>query len=82
MTTLEEVSNRLSKLEGAYEHLATKEDVAKLEVRLAQMETRIVQVEGGIAQAETRLVKWMIGLMVSSVAVASAVALLITRLWG
>ena len=82
MTTLEEVSNRLSKLEGAYEHLATKEDVAKLEVRLAQMETRIVQVEGGIAQAETRIVKWMIGLMVSSVAVASAVALLITRLWG
>ena len=68
MTTQEEVSSRLSKLEGAYEHLATKEDVAKLEVRLAQMETRIV--------------KWMIGLMVSSVAVASAVALLVQRLWG
>ena len=82
MTTQQEISNRLSRLEGAYEHLATKEDVAKLEARMAQMEVRIVQMEVRIAQSETRIIKWMIGLMVSSVAVASAVALLVQRLWG
>ena len=38
-------TDRISRLEGAYEHLATKADVAQLEARMAQrmgeMETRL-----------------------------------------
>ncbi len=33
-----------------------------------------------LAELETRLVKWMIGMMVGSVAVASSIALLVQRL--
>ena len=34
MATVEEVSNRVSRMEGAYEHLATKADIADLKVWL------------------------------------------------
>lgn len=90
MTTPEE---RLSHLEGAYEHLATKADLQALETRMTQriaesdarsakqradMETRLTK---QIAEAETRTVKWMVGLMIGSViaatAIASAVALFV-----
>lgn len=47
MTTNTE--EHLSRLEGAYEHMATKADLAEL---------------------EARLIKWMIGLIIGSVAVA------------
>lgn len=46
MTTLSDTNtdtdtDRISRLEGAYEHLATKADVAQLEARMAEMETRL-----------------------------------------
>lgn len=63
MATAEE---RLSRLEGGYEHLATKADVADL--------------KGNIYQMETRLLRWMVGMMLSSVAIATTLALLIQRL--
>ena len=79
MTTSED---RLSRLEGAYEHLATKADLQALETRMvkqvADSETRMTK---QISESETRTVKWMVGLMIGSVvaatAIASAVALLV-----
>ncbi len=56
MTTVEE---RLSRLEGGYEHLATKADLANL---------------------KADLLKWMVGMMISSVALAVTVAIFIQRL--
>ena len=47
-------------------HYTTKADSAKLETK--------------IAQAETRLIKWMIGLMVGSIVSATAIATLIERI--
>lgn len=44
MATLSDTNtdaDRISRLEGAYEHLATKADVAQLEARMADMETRL-----------------------------------------
>ncbi len=44
MTTLIDTNtdtDRIARLEGAYEHLATKADVAQLEARMAEMETRL-----------------------------------------
>ena len=34
-------TDRIARLEGAYEHLATKADVTQLEARMAEMETRL-----------------------------------------
>ena len=89
MTTPEE---RLSRLEAAYEHVATKADLQSLETRMTQqmgnLEARLLKqfadsetrMTKQVAEAETRMVKWMVGLMIGSViaatAFASAVALL------
>ena len=35
-----------------------------------------------LAKLETSLVKWIIGMMVASIAVASSIALFVQRLWG
>ena len=72
MAALEE---RVSYLEGAYEHLATKADVVAVKTDIAAVKT-------DIAKLETRLIKWIIGLMVASIAVASTLALFIQRLIG
>lgn len=56
MTTVEEL---LSRLEGGYEHLATKADLANL---------------------KADLLKWMVGMMISSVALAVTVAIFVQRL--
>ncbi len=63
MTTADE---RLARLEGAYEHLATKADVAVL--------------KSDIANLKADLLKWMVGMMISSVALAVTVAIFIQRL--
>ena len=57
MATIEE---RLSRLEGAYEHLATKSNIANLEVKVANL--------------KADLIKWMVGtLVVGIVATATIV---------
>ncbi len=47
----EDLSQRVSRLEGAYEHLATKADLAQLELRLAekfgQLETNSASLRRG-----------------------------------
>ena len=53
------IEDRVSRLEGAYDHLATKADVAEL---------------------KADLIKWMVGLMVASVAAATSLALFVQRL--
>ena len=63
MTTADE---RLARLEGGYEHLATKADVG--------------DVRAEIANLKADLLKWMVGMMISSVALAVTVAIFIQRL--
>ena len=43
------VEERLSRIEGAYEHLANKADVSQLEIRMAD--------------SEARMIRWMVGLV-------------------
>lgn len=61
-TTTDTNTERIARLEGAYEHLATKADLAQLELRLtqemAQLESRLTQ---EMAQVESRLTWRMIG---------------------
>ena len=72
MTTLEE---RVSRLEGAYEHLATKADVA-------DVKTDISEVKAALYQMESRLIRWMVGMLLGSVVGASSIAILVQRLIG
>ena len=51
-------TDRISRLEGAYEHLATKADVAQMETRLLQ---HMADMEVRMAQMETRLTWRLIG---------------------
>ncbi len=64
MTSIEE---RVSRLEGGYEHLATKADVAGLKS----------EIKSDIARLESRLLRWMVGMLLTSIVAASSVATLL-----
>ena len=83
-------TERIARLEGAYEHLATKADLAQLELRLtqemAQVELRLTQEMANVkssmaqemAQMESRMTWRMIGAMVGmSGAIITAVGLIV-----
>ena len=61
MTTVEE---RLSRLEGVYDHLASKADVAKVETQIADLRAEFkgdiaglrTELKGDIAKVETQIV--------------------------
>ena len=56
---------RLSRLEGAHLHMATKADLAALETRLVEK----------MLESENRLIKWGVGIAVTAfAAIASLVA--------
>ncbi len=59
---------RISRLEGAYQHLATKADVAELKAELHLM--------------EVRLLRWGMATVLASVGVASGITLAVDRLLG
>lgn len=84
--------HRLSRLEGAYEHLATKADVQALETRMIQqiadsearsakqradMETRLTK---QIAESETRIVKWVVGMMIGGVVAGAAIVAVVVNI--
>ena len=65
MTMLEE---RISSMEGAYEHLATKADLERLRGDLLSE----------IRTSETRMIKWVAGLMIgTALGTVTAVAALL-----
>lgn len=70
MMTTDDIRERVSRLEGGYEHLATKADLVRLEARLAELEVRM---EARIAQMENRLLLKFGGLVIATVGVAVAV---------
>lgn len=58
------IEERVSYLEGAYGHLATKEDVANLRTAIAESETRVIrliaELRAEIAESQTKTTRWMI----------------------
>lgn len=80
MTTLDQ---RVSRLEGAYEHLVTKADIAELKGDISRVESRLEsRIEAEIGKLESRLLRWMIGMVLTSIVVASSVATLIQGFVG
>ena len=53
---------RLSRLEGAHLHMATKADIAALETRLTEK----------MLESENRLIKWGVGIAVTAFAAAAS----------
>ena len=74
MTTMEE---RVSKLEGAYEHLATKADLAELK---GELMAAMAKVEARMAQMETRFVRWTMGIIVAAAGVTGTISFAAARL--
>ena len=65
MATIEQ---RVSRLEGAYDHLATKADLADMKAELAEM--------------KAELIKWMAGWTLGGMAAISAVVIAMLRFLG
>ena len=85
MTMMEE---RLSRLEGAYEHLATKSDVANLKAEMAEMKTEMKaqmaelrdEFRSGLATQKIEsanlkadLIKWMVGTLIIGIAATATI---------
>lgn len=80
MASLEE---RVSYLEGVNSSLATKADVAELRAVLKSDVAELrAELKADIARVETTIIKWIVGTMISSVAVACTLTLVIDRLLG
>ena len=69
------LGERVARLEGAYEHLATKADVhaVRADIEKARTEVESVRTEVESLKAGHRATRWMIGIMIglSSVGVAA-----------
>ncbi len=66
---------RVGQLEGAYEHLATKSDVADLRAEMYQL-------RADMTNLESRLIRWMVTIMIGGMATAAGFALAVDRLVG
>ena len=72
-TTDSSAEERLSRLEGAYEHLATKADIAKVE-------TQIAELRAIMEQKFANQTRWFVGFMLSGMAFMTVVAFGVARL--
>lgn len=66
-----DLEDRIARLEGAYDHLATKADLADLRTELHDS---LADLRIEMARMETRLLLRLGGMMVAAVAVAAAAA--------
>ncbi len=61
------MEQRVSRLEGAFEHMATKADIASLKADIAKLEARletsIANLKTDIVAVESRLLRWTVGAM-------------------
>jgi hypothetical protein len=80
MTTSEQPITR-SELREDLQHCATKEDLRD-ELRHYVTKADIADVRDDMARMETRLVKWMVGIMFGAVALSTSMAVVIQRLVG
>ena len=51
--------NRISRLEGAYEHLATNADIANLKADIERAKWQIILAVGGIVGLITLIERWL-----------------------
>ncbi len=76
-TTDSSLEERVSRLEGAYEHLATKDD---LTAQVGSLQVQIAQLEAKMEQRFANQTRWFVGFMLSGMAFMSVVAFGVARL--
>ena len=76
VTTAEE---RLSRLEGAYDHLATKADISGLR---AELKSDIAGLRAEMLRLNAGLIKWGVGLMAGFLVIGLGAVTAIFRLLG
>lgn len=72
MTQVQTENERLSRLEGAYEHLATKADVERVRTDVERVRADVERV-----RSELKGMKWIIGV---GIAAAGAIGPIVTRI--
>ena len=79
MTQVQTESDRLSRLEGAYEHLATKADVERVRTDVEHVRTDVERVRTDVERVRSELkgMKWIIGV---GIAAAGAIGPIVTRI--
>ena len=79
MTQVQTESERLSRLEGAYEHLATKADVERVRTDVEGVRTEVERVRTDVERVRSELkgMKWIIG---AGIAAAGAIGPIVTRI--
>ena len=79
MTQVQTENERLSRLEGAYEHLATKADVERVRTDVERVRTDVERVRTDVEglRSELKGMKWIIGV---GIAAAGAIGPIVTRI--
>lgn len=79
MTQVQTENERLSRLEGAYEHLATKADVERARADVERVRTDVERIRTDVEQVRSELkgMKWIIGV---GIAAAGAIGPIVTRI--
>ncbi len=71
------VEERMARLEAAYEHLATKSDIADLR---GEMKAEMANMKAYFAERENRMIRWMVSLTLGAVVTVSTLTIIISRL--
>ena len=74
------MDDRVSRLEGAYEHLATKADVAELKAEIAGLDGKVGGRDGKVEawRSEIRGIKWWIASAAAAVVALSGLSQLLS----
>ena len=68
---MEDIQQRVSRIESDRDHLATKEDLAQLETRLV---TALSDQTNWMSSELSKQTKWMVGLMLATIIAVAAVS--------
>ena len=79
-TTNSSTEERLSRLEGAYEYLATKADVADLRSELAGLKVLIAESEARVSRQLFVQTRWFVTFMLSGMGFMTAIGFGIAKL--
>ena len=71
---------RLARLEGVYDHLATKADIGEVKTEIAQVRAEIARVEGDL-KAEIADLKGSVRTLLIAVSAGLALLNIILRFW-
>ena len=82
------LEDRVSRLEGAYEHLATKADVAELRAEHEHLATKAdladlrAELKEDMGKLQVSLIKWMVGLVLGGMVGITGLVIAVMRLIG